>query len=119
MNLNDVIMNSIKNVITEGKEKQQTSIQFGPDKGSSVKDENVTPKNQAGVEAGLKSDGASEDHANPQGEAKSGLTPEQMSTNLVRAVTAGIGAACGGIGSKKETAATVDFHPPAPADDKK
>lgn len=114
MNLNEVILESMKYTITEGKEKQKTSVEFGGDKGASMKDQNVEGKAQSATEDALKGDGASKEHKNPQGEAKSGLTPEQMSTNLVKAVTAGVL----GVG-KKNVNPNVKFTPPAPADDKK
>jgi hypothetical protein len=113
MELNTLIMESIKNVITEGREKQKTSVEFGGDKGSSMKDENVEGKAQSATEEALKSDGASKEHKNPQGEAKTGLTPAQMGTNLQKAVTAGVAHA--GIGAKKGASAAPSFTLPAPA----
>ena len=115
MNLNELITESIKSTIS-GK-KDQTSVQFGGSTEPGLKDKNMDSKNQTDLEAGLKSDGASKEHANPQGEAKTGLTPAQMATKLGPAVVAGI--ACAGIGAKKGNTAAPNFTPPAPADDKK
>ena len=109
MNLNEIIMESIKGTIS-GK-KNPTSVQFGGSTEPGIKDQNMNSKNQADLEAGLKSDGAAKENKNPQGEAKSGLTPAQMATKLGPAVIAGIACA----GAKKGSSAAPKFTPPAPA----
>jgi len=113
MELNEVIMESIKSKMHgHKKEKQKTGVEFGGDKGASIKDHNVEPKAQSDLETGLKND-ISKEHENPQGEAKTGLTPEQKNTNLVKAVTAGV--AHGGVGAKIKANPHIKFTPPAPA----
>ena len=115
MNLNELIMESIKTKL--GGKKDQTSIQFGGSTEPGMKDQNVDSKNQADLEAGLKSDGASKEHKTPQGEAKTGLTPAQMSTKLGPAVVAGmLGANKKGIGAvDNKTPAVPDYKAPGPA----
>ena len=109
MNLNELIMESIKTVITEGKgkEKQQTAVQFGGPKEPSIKDENVEAKNKAAVEGGLTAD-LDKKNKNPQGEGGKEIVKSQP--RLAAAVTAGV------LGTgKKHSNPNIKFTPPAPA----
>jgi hypothetical protein len=117
MNLNELIMESIKTTITEGKGKQQTSVQFGGSAEPGIKDENVEAKDKASVEGGLKSDIAKENKT-PQGEGgKEAIPVAQKNPKLAAAVTAGImGVNKKGIGAKDNKSPNVPaFAPPAPA----
>ena len=117
MNLNELIMESIKTTITEGKQKQQTSVQFGGSAEASIKDENVEAKDKTAAEGGLKSDIAKE-NKNPQGEGgKDAIPAAQKNPKLAAAVTAGImGANKKGVGAKDNKTPNVPaFTPPAPA----
>jgi len=109
MELNELIMESLKMAINET-EKQKTSVEFGGDKGASVKDTKIDDKAQTASEGGLKGDIAKE-NTNPQGESKEALEPVQKNPNLVKAVVAGVVNAGAKITPNKD----VKFTPSEPA----
>jgi hypothetical protein len=111
MNINELITESIKNVITESKgKKDQTSVQFNGPTESSIKDKNVEGKAQTAVDGALAGDIAKE-NKNPQGEG--GKEILKSKPKLAAAVTAGV--AHGGIGAKIHPNKNIKFTPPAPA----
>jgi len=109
MNLNELIMESIKTTITEGKkEKQDTSIRFGGSDGPGIKDTNVEGKNKSSVEDGLSGD-IDKKNKNPQGEGGEDVIKQHP--KLAAAVTAGVI----NVGAKINKNPNVKFTPPAPA----
>lgn len=108
MNLNELIMESIKTTITEGKQKQQTGVQFGGSAEPGIKDVNVEAKDKASVEGGLSGD-IDKKNKNPQGEG--GKDVVKQHPKLAAAVTAGVINA----GAKIHKNPNVKFTPPAPA----
>lgn len=113
MNLNELIMESIKTTITEGKkEKQQTGVQFGGSAEPGIKDVNVEAKDKAAAEGGLSGE-LDKKNKNPQGEG--GKDVVKQHPKLAAAVTAGImGANKKGIGAKDNKSPNVPaFTPPA------
>ena len=109
MELNKLIMESIKNVIVESKEKKQkTSVQYGGPNETSIKDQNVEGKNKASIDVGLERDIAKE-NKNPQGEG--GKNVVKQNPKLAAAVTAGIV----NVGAKIVPNKDVKFTPPASA----
>jgi len=108
MELNELIMESIKTTIHEN--KQQTSVQFGGNKGPSMKDTKVDDKAQSATEGGLKEKLAKE-NTNPQGESDEALEAIQKNPNLVKAVVAGVI----NVGAKIVPNKDVKFTLPAPA----
>lgn len=107
MELNKLIMESIKTVITEDKKKkQQTSVQFNGSTKTSIKDQNVEDKDKAAVDSGLMGDIAKE-NKNPQGEG--GEDVVKQNPKLAAAVTAGII----NVGAKIVPNKDVKFVPPA------
>lgn len=111
MNLNELIMESIKGSISG--EKNSTSVKYGGETKSSLKDSNVENKNQSALEAGLKGK-LSKDHTNPQGEGGKDLIARNP--DLAAIVAAAVAAAQrAGQGAHVTPNPNVKFTPPAPA----
>ena len=112
MNLNELILESIKTSIST--KKDQTSVQYGGDKKASIKDATVDSKNQSSLEAGLKGK-LSKDNTNPQGEGGKDLIARNPDlAAIVAAAVAAVQKA--GQGSVQNTNPSVPkFTPPEPA----
>ena len=113
MNLNELIVDSLK-VITEGKsEKQQTSGKFTDKKTEGIEDINVKKEDDKSHKGGLE-EKLDKKNTNPQGEGGEEAIPDvQKNPKVKAAVVAGI--AHGGIGATIHKNEHVKYTPPAPA----
>lgn len=112
MQLNELITEGMKTIIEgKNKEKQQTSVHYGGDKATSMKDSHVSSKAQSDLEGGLKGD-IDKKNKNPQGEGgKDAIQAIQKHPNLGPALVAGIFNAK----AKKGKSSIGNFKAPAPA----
>jgi len=112
MNLNELIIESIKTTITDGKQKQQTAGQFGGPADPNIEDVNVEVKNKTSVEDAISGD-IDKKNKNPQNKGRNSIIDQYP--NLATAITAGVTAGVINVGAKIYKNPNVKFMSSVPA----